>query len=80
MLKLDSLSGRSSKSLKAEGKSDDDEEDANDFNEDDMSFYDVSEKAEGKNITVEARSDGDSERAGGNDGGYYRKGSGGLSN
>ena len=57
---------------------DDDDVDANDFNEDDMSFFD--EKSEGKNITVEARSDGVSDR-GGNDGGYYyKKGSGGLSN
>lgn len=77
MLKLNS--GRSSKSLKAEGKSDDDDDDANDFNEDDMSFFD---KAEGKNITVEARSDGDSQRASDDfgDEGYYKKGSGGLSN
>ncbi|CAO1318986.1 unnamed protein product [Diamesa hyperborea] len=61
--------GRSSKSLKADGKSDDDEDDSNDFNDDDVSFF---EESEGKNITVEARSDGDS------DDGYYRKGSGGL--
>lgn len=80
MLKLDSTSGRSSKSMKAEGKSDDDD-DANDFNEDDLSFYDAIEKTEGKNLTMEARSDGDSERAGGmDDEGYYKKGSGGLSN
>lgn len=57
--------------MKADGKSDDDEDDSNDFNDDDVSFF---EKSEGKNITVEARSDGDS------DDGYYRKGSGGLSN
>lgn len=77
MLKLDySTSGRSSKSMKA-----DDDDDANDFNDDDLSLYDAIEKTEGKNLTVEARSDGDSERAGGmDDEGYYKKGSGGLSN
>lgn len=77
MLKLNS--GRSSKSLKAEGKSDDDDEDdANDFNEDEMSFN----KARGKNTTMESESDGDSGRTRDDfgDEGYYKKGSGGLSN